>query len=289
VNGAAAHRARSLGATLVSITHPPILPRVQPKLSFHAIGDWAPGHVRLSWAERSSRRIVPEVERIIDETWSRVLARPGVHLFDGPMCRVESIHATPEVIDITLSPTSYKPFLGTNLENPQLAGQYGRDVMATPAGVSTAVETSDGFLMLGRRNASVAYYPNRLHPFAGSLDPRDGDDAFAAVYRELAEELGVASHEVADVRCTGIAEDAALLQPELIFATRCALPREEIERRLDDAEHHASVAVPANTDDVDAVLHDPDLTPVGMASLLLWTRLRWGGKAFDVMRRVFGV
>jgi hypothetical protein len=262
---------------------------VPPKLSFHAIGDWAPGHVRLAWADRSSRRIVPDVERVIDETWARVLARPGVHLFDGPMCRVESICVKPDNIDITLSPTSYKPFLGTNLEHPELAERYGRDVMATPAGVSTAVETSDGFLMLGRRNASVAYYPNRLHPFAGSLDPRDGDDAFNAVYRELGEELGVSSHEIADVRCTGIAEDAALLQPELIFATRCSIPRDEIERRLDDAEHHAVVAVQANIDDIDAVLRDPDLTPVGMASLLLWARLRWGDKAFDAMRRVSGV
>jgi 8-oxo-dGTP pyrophosphatase MutT (NUDIX family) len=258
-------------------------------LSFHAIGDWGPGHVRLSWTERSSRRIVPEVERIIDDTWSRVLARPGVHLFDGPMGRVESIDVKPDDVNIVLSPTSYKPFLGTNLENPDLAGRYGRDVMATPAGVSTAVETSDGFLMLGRRNAAVAYYPNRLHPFAGSLDPRDGDDAFNAVRRELSEELGICSQEIADVRCTGIAEDAALLQPELIFATRCAIPRGEIERRLDDAEHHASVAIRANIDDVDAVLLDPDLTPVGMASLLLWARLRWGDKAFDAMRRVSGV
>jgi hypothetical protein len=258
-------------------------------LSFLAIGDWGPGHVRLSWAERSSRRIVPEVERIIEETWARVLARPGVHLFDGPMCRVESIRANPAAIDITLSPTSYKPFLGTNLENPELAERYGRDVMATPAGVSTAVETSDGFLMLGRRNASVAYYPNRLHPFAGALDPRDGDNAFNAVYRELAEELGVASHEIADVRCTGIAEDAALLQPELIFATRCALPRDQIERRLDDAEHHASVAVHATPGDVEPVLRDPSLTPVGIASLLLWLRLKWGERHFTEARASIGV
>jgi hypothetical protein len=262
---------------------------VQPKLSFHAVGEWGAGHVRLSCVEHSSRRIVPEVERVIDDTWARVLARPGVHLFDGPMCRVESVRVTPENIDITLSPTSYKPFLGTNLENPHLAAQYGRDVMATPAGVSTAVETSDGFLVLGRRNASVAYYPDRLHPFAGSLDPRDGDDAFNAVYRELAEELAIAQHEIADVRCTGIAEDPALLQPELIFATTCRIPRDEIERRLDDAEHDAMVEIPASIDDVDAVLHDPDLTPIGMASLLLWARLRWGDKAFDVIRRAFAV
>jgi 8-oxo-dGTP pyrophosphatase MutT (NUDIX family) len=262
---------------------------VQPKLSFHAIGDWGPGRVRLSWADRSSRRIVPDVERVIEETWSRVLARPGVHLFDGPMCRVESISVTPDSIDLTLSPTSYKPFLGTNLENPHLATTYGRDVMATPAGVSTAVETADGYLLLGRRTASVADYPDRLHPFAGALDPRDGDDAFRAVYRELSEELGLAASDVADVRCTGIAEDAALLQPELIFATTCSIPRAEIERRLDDAEHHASVAIRTDAGDVEDTLGDPALTPVGMASLMLWGRLKLGDEWLRRVRSGIGV
>jgi hypothetical protein len=48
--------------------------------------------------------------------------------------------------------------------------------------VSPALLTADGFLMMGRRNASVAYYPNRVHPFAGALDPGDAD-MFAAVRR----------------------------------------------------------------------------------------------------------
>jgi hypothetical protein len=262
---------------------------VQSNLSFHAIGDWGPGQVRLSWTEQSSRRIVPEVERVIEDTWSRVLARPGVHLFDGPMCRVESIRITPGVIEISLSATSYKTFLGTNLENPQLATTYGADVMATPAGVSTAVETSDGYLLLGRRNASVAYYPNRLHPFAGALDPRDGDDVFRAVYRELGEELGLAASDVASVRCTGIAEDAALLQPELIFATTCSIRRAELEHQLDDAEHHASVSIPADAAAIESTLRDPSLTPVGMATLLLWGRTRIGDGWFQHARRGAGV
>ena len=31
--------------------------------------------------------------------------------------------------------------------------------------------------MLGRRNASVAYYPGRVHPFSGSLEPQEQDRA----------------------------------------------------------------------------------------------------------------
>ena len=72
---------------------------------------------------------------------------------------------------LTLSNTTYKHFLGTNLTHPELADRYGREILANPVGVSPALLTADNFLMMGRRNASVAYYPNRIHPFAGALDP----------------------------------------------------------------------------------------------------------------------
>ena len=243
-------------------------------LTFHAIGNWRPGHVRLEWADRSSRQIVPEVEGLIDETWTRVLSRPGVHLFDGPMCRMESFEASADVLRLTLSHTSYKPFVGTNLENPQLADRFGPGVMANPVGVSTLLETADGFLMLGRRNAAVAYYPSRVHPFAGALEPRDGPDPFAAVHRELREELALAPEDLTDLRCCGLVEDHALRQPELIFLAASRLSRERVESRLDPEEHHATWS--AGIDGTEEALVDPSLTPVAVASLLLWRRSRAG-------------
>ena len=245
-----------------------------PILKFHAVGDWGPGGVRLKWTDQSTRRTVPEVERIIDETWERVANKHGVHLFDGPMCRAESFEASRDALSLTLSPTSYKPFLGTNLHNPHLAKEYGGDVMANPVGVSTLLETADGFLMLGRRNASVAYYPERVHPFAGALEPQDGTDPFAAVYRELREELALDPDHVTELRCTGLVEDTRLLQPELIFAARTEFSRAEIDKRVDEAEHHAAWFVAATGDAIEHAVADRVLTPVAVASLLSWGRLR---------------
>jgi 8-oxo-dGTP pyrophosphatase MutT (NUDIX family) len=243
-------------------------------LTFHAIGDWPPGRVRLEWGERSSRRLVPEVERVIDDTWARVLSRPGVHLFDGPMCRMESFAASTDALTLALSPTSYKPFVGTNLENPHLADVFGPGVMANPVGVSTLLETADGFLMLGRRNAAVAYYPSRVHPFAGALEPRDGADPFAAVYRELSEELSLDPQDLTGLRCAGLVEDHALRQPELIFTAVTSLARAGVEARLDREEHHATWS--AGVRQVEDVLGDASLTPVAVAALLLWRRSRGG-------------
>ena len=248
-------------------------------LSFHAIGDWTGAQVRATTIA-SGRRLVPEVQRIIEQSWGTALRRPGVKLFDGPMCRLESWRASEDRLDLTLSPTSYKPFLGTNLMHPELAERYGRDVMANPVGVSPALLTADDYLLLGRRNASVAYYPGRTHPFAGALEPRDHGNLFAALRRELAEELSLTDADISEMSCTGIVEDIALRQPELIFRARCRRTRRQIELQVHKDEHGDSVAIAATPTALAAALEDPALTPVGIASLLLWGRHAFGAAWF---------
>jgi 8-oxo-dGTP pyrophosphatase MutT (NUDIX family) len=204
------------------------------------------------------------------------------------MCRLKSWRAEADGrLALVLGPTSYKHFLGTNMRRPDLADRFGPEVLANPVGVSAIVETSDGYLLLGRRNASVAYYPGRIHPFAGSLEPVDaaggssGPDPFAAVLRELAEELAFAPADVAELRCTGLAEDAALRQPELIFRATTPRTRVSVEAQVARDEHHASVAAPATEAGVAELLQDPALTPVAVASLLLWGRQVFGTGWFD--------
>jgi 8-oxo-dGTP pyrophosphatase MutT (NUDIX family) len=147
------------------------------------------------------------------------------------MCRLESWAFESGRVSFGLSRTSYKHFWGTNLTHPEYADRYGPGVMANPVGVSPALETADGFLLLGRRNALVAYYPTRVHPFAGCLEPSDAaageagasrgaatdgaaPDVFAAVIRELAEELRLTAADVELVRLTGLVEDVRLRQPD---------------------------------------------------------------------------
>jgi 8-oxo-dGTP pyrophosphatase MutT (NUDIX family) len=252
-------------------------------LTFHTAGDWP--HDRVALSQIPSSQQLPDVaRRLIDEAWDAAKSQPGVHLFDGPMCRLESWSVADDgrKLHLALSRTTYKSFLGTNLRNPQLADRYGREVLANPVGVSPALETADAWLLMGRRNASVAYYPGRVHPFAGALEPRDADDVFAAVQRELAEELNFTAEDVGEVRCTGIAEDRSIRQPELIFRVNSTRTRAQIEATLDRTEHHASWAIAATAEAVDLVLGEPAaLTPVAVAALLLWGRAKFGSPWFD--------
>ena len=259
-------------------------------LTFHAAGDWTSGQLQLSQSP-STRLILPEVEGLIDETWARIASQPGVNLFDGPMCRLESWIASPDRLELVLSETSYKPFVGTNLHHPELVDRYGTAILANPVGVSPALETADGWLMMGRRNASVAYYPNKVHPFAGALEPRDAMDPFGAVRRELAEELGFTDADIAEIRCTGIAEDRSIRQPELIFRVRSTRTREQVEATLDRTEHHGSWAIRASGEAIAGVLEDiSGLTPVAVAALLLWGRavlgVEWFCEGTSVMEKL---
>ena len=239
-----------------------------------ARGNWPAGAVRVEWID-STRPSIPEVERAIERAWSdatAATARPSsMLLFDGPMCRLESFDARPDALRLVLSRTSYKAFFGTNMSNPALADRYGAGALANPVGLSTALVSSDGCFLLGRRNASVAYYPNRLHPFAGALEPRDDVDVFEGIRRELREELSLSSDEVMDLRCIGLVQDDTLRQPEIIFSARAARTRHQMESSVDPKEHLDLWSVHATPDALSAAITEPQhFTPVALATIELW-------------------
>jgi hypothetical protein len=243
------------------------------------VGDWGPGRV-VAQPVASTRATIAHVEAAIDAAWAAASARLGSRLFDGPMLRLERCEASPQLLRLWVSPTSYRPFLGTNLANPDAAPQ----ACANPIGLSAALVTRDGWLMLGRRNARVAYHPNRIHPFAGSLEPGEVSDVFAGVLRELDEELRFTPADVADLRCIGLIEDARIRQPELIFAARSTRTRADVESMVDAAEHHACVAVATTPEAIEGAMADALLTPVAVGTLLLWGRLAFGERWFHDRR-----
>ena len=253
-------------------------------ITFRHTGDWGPGDIEVVVTDVRPPRI-PEVESLVEREWADATRSPNVQLFDGPMTRLEGSAAGPGGgLRLVLSRTSYKYFFGTNLTRPDLADRYGPGVLANPVGLSAALETVNGFLLLGRRTDTVAYYPGRIHPFAGALEPGDGPDVFAAVLRELREELSLEPHDVDHLRCAGLVEDDSLRQPELIFLARCRLSRRRVEEKLDPVEHNGVYPVPATPGGVAGATSDPALTPVAVASLLLWGRARFGEDWFAAAR-----
>ncbi|HEX4123452.1 MAG TPA: hypothetical protein VHY37_01910 [Tepidisphaeraceae bacterium] len=252
-------------------------------LTFHVAGEFSASQVHCT-AVPATRKIVPEVEALIDAAWRDVLARPGVKLFDGPISRLERFERAGDRLHLQLSQTSYRIFVGTNLYHPELADRFGSEVMANPVGVSTVLQTGDGKLLFGVRNAAVAYYPRRTHPFAGSLEPRDRCDVFSAAHRELREELALADGDLGALKLLGLVEDRLIRHPELIFTAATGLTENQLVAQMDRAEHHDTIAIGADRDPIEAAVGDKSFTPVGIACLALWGRAHLGVDWYNRLR-----
>lgn len=242
-------------------------------LSIRLAGDWRADQVCVQTVP-SSWQAPPEVRNQIDAAWD-ITARSGVTLFDGPMCRLERFDASPERLSLQMSETTYRIFVGTNLRHSHLADRYGPAVLANSVGVSVPLRTADGFLMLGRRNESVIFFPGRLHPIAGALEPCDGNP-FVGAMRELQEEANLLEADVLELRCLGIVEDHQLRQPELVLRADTPLARADLDARMDREEHHELVAIETTGQAFNAALRDPALTTIAAGALLLWGRSQWG-------------
>lgn len=253
------------------------------KVRFRAVGRWEPVDVAVRWVPGNRPRIA-EIEDVIERTWRSAQGRPGLKLFDGPMCRLQRLSAG-SMLELELSRTSYKIFWGTNLNNAGLADIHGVAALANPLGLSCALESADGFLLLGRRNSSVAYYPSRVHPFAGAVEPAEEMDLFAEARRELVEELGPGGAEITGMFCLGLIEDVSIHQPELVFSVKSSRSRAQIKSDLDPGEHDSIVAIEPEMPKVEFWLKDSSMTPVALGTLLLWGRDHFGPDWFDAAAR----
>lgn len=261
---------------------------------FHVLhrGPWRAEQVKTTWTDESTFAPAPEVVEKIEQTWQQQMARPGIHLFDGPMCRVEQITASPDRLSLTFSPTSYKPFLGANLHHAHFAAKFGAASLPNPLGLSTLLQTADGHWMLGRRNARVAYHPSRVHPFAGSLEPAEAEDIFAGARRELSEELNIRAGDITEILCIGVASDDQLLQPEAIFRAITPLSLAEVSSRLDEAEHasvwSSRIEAVALADQWRTGEQVAQFTPIALATLVLAGGLAFGDQWQQKQLRVLG-
>ncbi len=243
-----------------------------------AAGEWAEAQVQVLRDGRDRVQLAA-IETLIEHAWTARLAQPGVKLFDGPMVRLDRLDVSADQLTLHLGKTNYKAFVGTNMANPQLAEQFGRDVLANPVGVSPLLISADEQLLFGLRRSTLAYYPGRVHAFAGTMEPTD-PTPFHAVRRELREELGLT--ELLDLRLSGVVEDHQLAQWELIFYARTAKTCDQLIAGVDPDEHSQTVAIPATSHAIDdTLLNEPRLTPVARAAMLLWGRLTFGQTWFD--------
>jgi hypothetical protein len=228
--------------------------------SIIAEGDWRRDAVEV-------RRVDPSPQDPVDDApWHAAKRQLGSRLFDGPMARLEGFDLADGRLRLEVSRTSYKRFVCTNLAHRH---DLPDRQLARPIGVSAGLVCGDGLVLMGRRGDGVAYYPNRIHPFAGSIDwPRHGPiDVFEECQRELAEELSLAARDLADMALMAIVEDRQLRHPELLFHVSTPLSSDEVAATLDPAEHQGVERL--SVSDLRGVTDRTGLTPVAAAMISL--------------------
>lgn len=252
-------------------------------------GEFHQRDVHVTWSNQP-RETNQAVEELITQAWAEALAsgqERGAEIFNGPACRLIEYSSDGEKLNLTLGPTNFREFIGTNTANAHIRYTLGGRVLSDPLGVSAAIVTADGFVMLGRRSKTVTQYPQLVNPIGGVLEPSPSPsippDPFGAIQKELIEETTLTDMPSL---CLGMIRDKLTWQPELIFEIPTTADAEFVRRgaaiAADSHEHTELIAV--RDDPVEIArfveLHINELTPLAPAMLLMHGRYRWGESWF---------
>ena len=253
-----------------------------------AWGHFEPGRLFVRWFEEE-RPTTATLEALIAREWevrSAEARQKDQILFNGRLARYLRHTTRDNCLTLDVGPTDYRAFVGTNLYNNHRVAEFGWERFANPVGTTGLLISSDGMLVLGRRNQRVAFHGGYLHTIGGSLEAIDraGEgamDGFAGVRRELAEEVGITEADVLDIECVGLARDTQILQPELLFEVRIGIAVAALAERLDaddpQQEHTGLEFCPDRPDAIAEFLNrSKPVAPVATAALLLHGRLAWG-------------
>jgi hypothetical protein len=252
------------------------------------VGHFDRDRVQVRWSD-SPRPTNEQIESVIEAAWAeqtRLAAEQGRRLYNGRLCRVINCETQGPVLQLTLGEVSYKEFVGTNLTNAQLRYVHGPDVLANPLGVSAAVVTSDGYVLLGRRSNKVFSNAGLVHPVGGTVEPpiEAGKipDPFQAMTDELHQELALPAEAVSRNVCLGVVRAKRVVQPEMVFEVCLDGSVEAIRAGAanapDASEHDELVAVRDHPAAVVTYIEKnySQLTAVALATLLLHGQRHWG-------------
>ena len=179
-----------------------------PTFDVMLTGRFSMDQVRVIWRPTAGRRPQPAIDALIAINWERRMADAavrGAQLFAGPLCRLAATAVADGTLTLTLGPTDYRDFLGTNVDG--LAEVQAREptdwrlFLADPLGVCATIVTADGWLLVMERGPRVAEYPGWYsvvggHPTPAHDDGVGGVSVWLAMQDEVLEEIGVRPIEI---------------------------------------------------------------------------------------------
>lgn len=248
--------------------------------------------------------ITPSIQQWMDALWQQKLAiahKKGTRLFDSQLFRLEQATASSDgMLHLVLGNTSYKEYVTTR--EPDFASGRNRSELSNALGVCSVVETSDGSILLDKRQGVDAYV-GRYHVIGGfferDLDSTSMSDTtattvqpnpFAAISREIREETGIQSADIREQYCLGAVYDVTLPHCELCFLTRLNIPLQEVHTRVPEEDeikqlHTLHVTAESLRDFI--FTNHGNISPTGEPNLLMYGAVRFGEGWWDeVMKQL---
>ncbi|MEO8971232.1 MAG: NUDIX hydrolase [Ktedonobacteraceae bacterium] len=248
--------------------------------------------------------IAPSIQQWMETVWQQKLAiahEKGTRLFDSQLFRLEHATTSPGgILHLVLGNTSYKEYVTTR--EPDFASGRNRSELSNALGVCSVVETSDGYILLDKRQGVDAYV-GRYHVIGGFFE-RDLDstnisnttaivvqpDPFAAITREIREETGIQSADIHEQYCLGAVYDLTLPHCELCFLTLLNISLQEVHTRVpeeDEIQQLHSLHITAESLRNFITTHHGNISPTGEPNLLMYGSVKFGEGWWDeVMRRL---
>ncbi|MBI2864026.1 MAG: NUDIX hydrolase [Chloroflexi bacterium] len=228
----------------------------------------------------------------VETIWQESLHRArgdGVPLYDGKLFRLERYALERNRLRLYLGDTGYKEYVATR--QPGFHQTLSRDHLANPLAVCAALTTSDGQILVERRQ-STDVYAGRYHVIGGFCERyKDGpsaegwSDPAKAIQREVREETGL---RVARRRftCLGLVYDLATPHPELCFtATVDATLADVLRRPGTDGEvrHLESIADKPEALRAFILVNHGNISATGEPCLLLHGKRHFGSIWYRVL------
>lgn len=261
-----------------------------------AHGLYRPAQLVISYDSTLRMPVTPEIQAWMDSLWEQKLERARrqhTPLFDTPLFRFVAASAQPDgTLHITMGDTSYKQYVTTRA--PEQSQGRARSELGNPLAVCSVVETSDGYILLDKRQG-VDVYVGRYHVIGGFFERyldqiANLPDPFGGIRREIREETGIQAEDILDQYCLGVVYDLAMPHGEMCFLTRLYISLNEVLRRSpEDREIKQLIPLQVTEESLREFLlkHHGNISATGEPNLLLYGGWKFGEQWFEeVMARL---
>ena len=206
-------------------------------------GLYRPDQLYITYDPSLRMPTTPTIQAWMDTLWEQKLAiarEQNIPLFDAPLFRFVEVEAKADgTLHLVLGDTGYKEYVTTRVSG--FAQGRKREELGNALSVCSVVETSDGYILLDKRQG-VDVYVGRYHVIGGFFE-RDRDstvsqqpDPFGAIRREIREETGILQSDISEQFCLGVVYDAATPHAEMCFLTCLSIPLAEVQNRIPEED-----------------------------------------------------